>query len=184
MDIFMSGQPIALTIIFSYLLYRPSGQNGTVSCQLVMRQFLSLNKMIHESFALNEMFWMWYLYFVSNCDICLNDAWRLYEITKRITPNPYARCCFWKKECQVQFANRRLYRQWHVKFSNRVFIRKNIPIIDFRSYRRPHRFIQSSDIRQDSTENDIISRSTTKSRSRTGFQVPCIIYYSIKQTFF
>ena len=169
----MSGQPIALTIIFSYLLYRPSGPKGTVSCQLVMRQFLSLNKMIHESFALNETFWMWYLYFVFNCDICLNDTWRLYEITKRMTPNPYAQCCFWKKECKVQFSNRRLYRQWHVKFSNRVFIRKNIPIIEFRSCRRPHRF-SASDIRKDCSENDIISKS------RRGLQVLCVICCRIK----
>ena len=39
------------------------------------------------------------------------------------------RWCFWKKECKVQIAARRLRRQWSVKFASRVLTNRNIPIV-------------------------------------------------------
>ena len=135
---------MALTTIFSYLLYRTNYEQECVPCQLVVQQFLCLNRLIHESFALNEPFWMWYNYYVYKCEICYEDAQRLHSITKSMIPNPHARCCFWKKECEVQSSNRRLCRQWSIKFSNRVLINRNIPIVESGSYHPRRRFNESA----------------------------------------
>ena len=35
---------------------------------------------------------------------------------------------YWKKECEIQYANKRIRNQWSVKFSSRVLINPNIPI--------------------------------------------------------
>ena len=42
--------------------------------------------------------------------------------------------CFWKKECSAQLANKRMRRQWNVKFSNRVLVHQSVPIKKIRRY--------------------------------------------------
>ena len=152
MDVFCSKQSIALTVIFSYLISLPNGENQAVSSQPELQKFLILNKMIYQSFNLNETFWLWYIYYVFKCDLCLADAHNLNNATEKLKLNRrnsnlktsktsekseklFSKCCFWKRECKIQYANRRIRRQWCIKFSSRVLTHKNVPIIKSRTYR-------------------------------------------------
>ena len=87
MDVFCSKQSIALTVIFSYLISLPNGENQAVSSQPELQKFLILNKMIYQSFNLNETFWLWYIYYVFKCDLCLADAHNLNNATEKLKLN-------------------------------------------------------------------------------------------------
>lgn len=149
MDLFVSKQPVTLTVIFSYLLSIPDGTNQSVNSQPELQNFLLVNKAIHQSFDSNDTFWLWYIYYVFNCEICLQDSHRLRRTIEKITieQHPFSPCssCFWKNEYAVQLANKRLRRQWSVKFSSRVLIHRNIPIIKNIPHRAEHARIHTSD---------------------------------------
>ena len=181
MDVFCSKQSIALTVIFSYLISLPNGENQAVSSQPELQKFLILNKMIYQSFNLNETFWLWYIYYVFKCDLCLADAHNLNHATEKLklnrrnsysktsktsekTEKSFTKCCFWKKECKIQYANRRIRRQWCIKFSSRVLTHKNVPIIKSRTYRTEYSKIHTE---ENISKSEIITKSKSKSNSKS-----------------
>lgn len=125
----MSKQPIALTVIFSFLLSSCDGENQLLCRQPELINFIYLNRAISDAFDVNETFWLWYINYAFNCRTCIADGIRLKKVTSKIIPRSSDNFCFWKRECKVQIANRRLRRQWSIKFANRVLTHNNVPII-------------------------------------------------------
>lgn len=129
MDDFVTKQPVALTIIFSYLLSSSNGQNQILCRYPEVVNFILLNRAISDSFDINETFWLWYINHAFNCKICIKDGLRLKASVENMAQPIADRWCFWKKECKVQVAARRLRRQWSVKFASRVLTHRNVPIV-------------------------------------------------------
>ena len=129
MDEFIKKQPVALTIIFSYLLPSSNGQNQILCRHPEVVNFILLNRAINDSFDSNETFWLWYINYVFNCKVCIKDGLRLKGSIENMALPTIDRWCFWKKECKVQVAARRLRRQWSVKFASRVLTHRNVPIV-------------------------------------------------------
>jgi hypothetical protein len=121
MEDFLLKHPIALTVIFLFLIpSKDSPQIDRDRCDL--RNIIILNKKIHKSFFYNDIFWLWYIKFQFDCDICTEDGQKLKSfLNEDVMVNPDSGS-FWRRECKVQLANKRLRRQWCVKFSNRVLL--------------------------------------------------------------
>ena len=128
MESFVSKHPIALTIIFSYVISpsRCDVQNGSCS---FLTNFISLNRSILEAFDVNDAFWMWFIKYTFDCKTCIEDIILLRSVTAQMIPNVNEKFCFWKRECKVQMATRRLRRQWSLKFAGRVLTHNYVPII-------------------------------------------------------
>jgi hypothetical protein len=129
MDVFVTKQPVALTIIFSYLLSSSNGPNQILCRHPEVVNFILLNRAISDSFDSNETFWLWYINYAFNCKVCIKDGLRLKGSIENMALQTIDRWCFWKKECKVQVAARRLRRQWSVKFASRVLTHRNVPIV-------------------------------------------------------
>lgn len=128
MESFVSKHPIALTIIFSYVISpsRCDVQNGSCS---FLSNFISLNRSILDAFDVNDAFWMWFIKYTFDCKTCIEDIILLRSVTAQMIPDVNEKYCFWKRECKVQMATRRLRRQWSLKFAGRVLTHNYVPII-------------------------------------------------------
>ena len=128
MEGFVLNHPIALTIIFSYVLSSSPCSAQNTSCSF-LSNFITLNRCILNAFDVNDAFWMWFIKYTFNCKTCIEDIILLRSVTAQMIPEASDKSCFWKRECKVQMATKRLRRQWNLKFAGRVLTHNNVPII-------------------------------------------------------
>lgn len=128
MESFVSKHPIALTIIFSYVISPSLCSVQNSSCSF-LANFVTLNWCIKDAFDVNDSFWMWFIKYTFNCKTCIEDIVLLRSVTAQMMPAANEKSCFWKRECKVQMATRRLRRQWSLKFAGRVLTHNNVPIV-------------------------------------------------------
>lgn len=75
MNLFVENQPIALTIIFSYLL--PSSNRSQTIRLADLYNFIVSGSTIQKSFATNNSFWLWLLEHKLDCILCIRESRKL-----------------------------------------------------------------------------------------------------------
>lgn len=128
MDSFVARQSVVLEVIFSFLLPANEGEDLILGHHRELMSFINLNRTISNAFDSNDSFWLWYMHFVFNCAVCTTDGIRLKKLTTNMIVERAEKFCFWKRECQIQFTNRRLRRLWNVQFVNRVLTCRHVAI--------------------------------------------------------
>ena len=128
MDSFVASQSVVFEVIFSFLLPDNGGEDLILGHHRELMNFIMLNRAISNAFDSNDSFWLWYMHFVFNCAVCTTDGIRLKKLTMNMIVEHPEKFCFWKRECQIQFTNRRLRRLWNVQFVNRVLTCRHVAI--------------------------------------------------------
>lgn len=75
MNLFVEKQPIALAIIFSYLL--PSSNHSQTIRLTDVYNFIVSGSTIQKSFAINNLFWLWLLEHKLDCKLCIKESQKL-----------------------------------------------------------------------------------------------------------
>ena len=98
----------ALISVASYL-----NEGGNL---MEIKYFLVLNKDLRKLILSNELFWMWYLSHIYKSTKCLIQTCRESKKFENYD---------WLQFCKAGVAQRKLKRQWRLKYSGRIIDSKN-----------------------------------------------------------